>query len=79
MLTNQIWPTSLSAAIVFRVHPFLVKAPGAPVFGHCPKKTRAVAGMGWGAIVETRTMQTLKLTCRLDIRLIGVSGRAIVE
>ena len=37
MLADQIRPTTLSAAIVFRVHPFLAKkAPGAPVFGHCP-------------------------------------------
>ena len=39
----------------------------------------AVAGMGGEAIVETRTMQTLRFTCKLDIRLIGVSGGAIVE
>ena len=35
MLANQIRPTTLSAAIVFRVHPFFgQKAPGALVFGH---------------------------------------------
>ena len=39
MLANQIRPTTLSVAIVFRVHPFLArKAPGTPVFGHCPNK-----------------------------------------
>ena len=39
MLANQIRPTyNTLCRYCFQVHPFLAKkAPGTPVFGHCPK------------------------------------------